>query len=55
MATKLEGVGGKALVARPLKKLLFYCGFPNSLQQFDNVWPGRLGGRGGRRRGEGEE
>ena len=30
MATKLEGGGrGKALVAGPLKKNNFFCGFPN--------------------------
>ena len=28
MATKLEGGGGKALVARPLVEELFFCGFP---------------------------
>ena len=30
VATKLEGGGGKALVAWPLKKTFFY-GFPNAI------------------------
>ena len=28
MAIKLEGGGGKALMARPLLEELFFCGFP---------------------------
>ena len=33
MATKIEGGGGsKALVARPIKKISFFCGFPNHVE-----------------------
>ena len=31
VATKLEGGGGKALVAGPLKTPLFFCGFPKHM------------------------
>ena len=33
MAIKLEGGGGKALVARPLLEELFFCGFPNGARK----------------------
>ena len=32
MATKLEGGGGKALVARPLGGELSFCGFPSLIR-----------------------
>ena len=42
VATKLEG--GKALVAGPLKKeLYFFCGFPNITHNISVGWPRVLG------------
>ena len=34
MATKFERGGGKALVAGPLKKYRFFCGFPYFIYSF---------------------
>ena len=44
MATKLEGGGGLALVARPLVEELFFCGFPNAptnLTKVDKSYSGQ--------------